>query len=196
MMQSLQRVKGSFMTATSVIDKRYHQECTDGQIEPSYSCNAVSAWKLYTNVQGRAVSTLFFKTFGGSLSEDERNIVFDMFEIEAKTKSEFIAVYDLLSGLDSFASHLHAMIKFCLGLRPVTDKSLLFTVVILGSVATRAILSGIFKIVPPSKPFYIVATEEEAWKLIEEGGGSEKEKWTAASDEVFSAQASAIFASI
>lgn len=148
-------------------------------IHPCYTCEGMSAWKLDLRVSSRKqlVPIVFFRSTGGPLSVQERQDIFDIFLTEAKTQQEFIAIYNMLEGLESFASHLAAMAKMCLDARPITEKSLMFTIAILGSPTSRAVLNGLLAIVPPSKPLYIVGTEEEAWNIVSCGGGTSSELW-------------------
>lgn len=137
---------------------------------PVYECSAMKAWLMQVMIRDRLIPLVLFKSEGGSMEVDERNSFFSIFKEEALTQKEFVTIYDMTKGLESFATHLAAMANFCLECRPITDKSLLFTVVILPSSAARAVLNGLMAVVPPSKPLYVVGTEEEAWDVVSNGG--------------------------
>lgn len=144
----------------------------DVRATPCCSYDGMEAWRLEMDTTTGSLPIIMFRSTGRALAVDERDVIFDLYLNEARTQRKFIAVYDMLAGLESFATHLAAMAKFCMDARPITEKSLLFTVVLLASPASRVVLNALLAIVPPSKPLYVVGSEEEAWKIVTEGGTS------------------------
>lgn len=115
---------------------------------------------------------------------EEREEVFGVFLNEAKTRRVFVTVFDMLAGLDGFAVHMAAMAKLCMESRPHTENSLLFTVAILSSPATRAVMNALLTVVPPSKPLYIAGSQEEAWKIVTGEGMSSAQLWRPEQNQV------------
>jgi hypothetical protein len=156
---------------TNIEKRETHPPCR-------FTCDGITVWQLEIKVSGSAIPIILFRSTGGPLTVDEREQIFDIFLEEAKTQKQFVAVYNMLEGLESFPSHLAAMTKLCFESRSITNKSLMFTIAILGSPTSRLVLNALLAVVPPSKPLYVVGSEEEAWKVVSNGRGTSSELWS------------------